>query len=221
MGANALGVTPGQKPGLSFGAGGIGNLGGMNPGGQSLKPGLGNAIGGTLGFGNLTAKSPFPKIAAAMVPGPASVQPAPGGPTSIPQPGAARPPQQPPMGQPGMQPPGMPMQPPGQPGQGQMQPPPPPMPPMAEAPPPPLPANPRPSQPSPKNSDQAMREAMMLHMMEQKQQPNDPQQDMPSSLMSAHTKLAQRHPRQADKLSAQLRRRCCGRLLETGWRECF
>jgi hypothetical protein len=47
-GTNALGATPGQKPGLSFGASGISNLGGLNLGGQGLKPGLGNAIGGTL-----------------------------------------------------------------------------------------------------------------------------------------------------------------------------
>jgi hypothetical protein len=123
MGANALGVTPGQKPGLSFGAGGIGNLGGKNPGGQSLKPGLGNAFGGTLGIENLTAQSPSLKIAA-MVPGPASMQPAPSGPTSIPTPPPG-PAQQPPMGQQPMpQPPGMPAAPAGQ---GQMQPPPPPM----------------------------------------------------------------------------------------------
>jgi len=67
---------------------------------------------------------------------------------------------------------------------------------MAEAPPPPLPANPRPSRPSPKNSAQALREAMMLHVMERKQLPNNQQEDMRSSLMSGF-----------------------GRMFGTGWRE--
>src|SRR5437660_7201393 len=85
---------------------------------------------------------------------------------------------------------------------------PPPTAPMTDRPPQPLPANPRPMPPQPKTSDQAMQQAMILRLMEDKQHADSaalPQQasaDMQSQLLASDVKRAQVY---LDKLGAHAR----------------
>jgi hypothetical protein len=154
------------------------------------------------------ANSPFAEKRGMIVPGPAgmppqgaAVQAQPPGPPGMPQgPGAAPPPGAPPPAGAGAMPPPVPGQPQGGGGAPQGRPPqpvPPPTAPMTDMPPTPLPANPRPMPPQPKTSDNAMQQAVMLRLMEDKQHadrsalPQQANDDMQSQLFASDVKMAE------------------------------
>lgn len=210
------GGAPKQQTGATLG--GLNPLMGNNP---LVTAGRAGWAGLTPGTSSPVSPPAFGK-AAGLAPGGAGMQPTPGLTANMPPPPPGMAPAMPPGGMPpgagGAMPPGAPpgmppgaaggVPPPapgGAPPGGGMQPPMPggmlpPTAPMSDAPPQPLPVNPRPSQPSPKTSQQAMQEANMLGLQEMKNTPDaSGAEDLKDQGMAMGAKMAlyQLHPNTA------------------------